>query len=138
MQQNFRENIEAIRGKTTVLISSHDLRELQALCDHVCMIEAGRLVRQGPLDRILGEVSKVTVRVGALGDRTAALTAALVGYDRTFAEGTMTVHFDPRKIDVPAVNRAVLSVLLAHGVDILGLDAQKTLEESYLETVKRD
>lgn len=136
MQQNFRENIEAIRGKTTVLISSHDLRELQALCDHVCMIEAGRLVQQGPLDRILGEVSKVTVRIGALGDRAGALAAALPGYDLAFGEGSLTVRFDPRKIDVPAVNRAVLSALLTHGVDILGLDAQKTLEESYLETVR--
>jgi len=138
MQQNFRENIEAIRGKTTVLISSHDLRELQVLCDHVCMIEAGRLVRQGPLDRILGEVSKVTVHIGALGDRASALAAALSGYDLTFGEGIMTVRFDPRKLDVPGVNRAVLSALLSHGVDILGLDAQKTLEESYLETVTRD
>jgi len=136
MQQNFRENIEAIRGKTTVVISSHDLRELQALCDYICIIEAGKLVRQGPLEGILGEVSKVTVQVGALGDKAKEILKALADFQITAGEGILTARFDPKRFTVAEVNRCVLSVLLSHGVDILGLESQKTLEESYLETVK--
>jgi ABC-type multidrug transport system ATPase subunit len=136
MQQNFRENIEAIRGKTTIVISSHDLRELQALCDYVCIIEAGRLVRQGPLDGILGEVSKVTVQVGAVGEKANGIITALPDFQISMGEGNLTARFDPQRFQVAEVNRRVLSVLLSHGVDILGLESQKTLEESYLETVK--
>jgi ABC-type multidrug transport system ATPase subunit len=135
MLQNFRENIERIRGKTTIVISSHDLRELQALCDYVCMIEGGKLVKQGPLDRILGEVSKVTVQVGPIGGKLEVIRAALPDFDVHPGEGTLTVGFDPRRFKIAAVNRAVLTVLLAQEVEILGLEAQKSLEESYLETV---
>lgn len=137
MQQNFRENIEAIRGKTTVVISSHDLRELQALCDYVCIIEAGKLVRQGPLGGILGEVSKVTVQIGALGNKAAGIVAALPDFQITISEGILTVRFDPKRFSVAEVNRRVLSTLLSHGIEILALESQKTLEESYLETVTR-
>lgn len=136
MQRNFRENIEAIRGKTTVVISSHDLRELQALCDYVCIIEAGRLVRQGPLEGILGDVSKVTVQIGANGDQANALVTALPDFHVTVDGGVLTARFDPQRFQVAEVNRILLSTLLSRGVDILGLESQKTLEESYLETVK--
>jgi len=137
MQQNFRENIEAIRGQTTVVISSHDLRELQALCDYVCIIEAGRLVRQGPLGGILGEVSKVTVQIAALGNKAAGIVTALPDFQITIGEGLLTARFDPNRFSVAEVNRRVLSVLLSHSIDILAIESQKTLEESYLETVTR-
>jgi len=49
-------------GKT-ILISSHILPEIQAMADEVAIIAAGRLVRAGHLDRLLGESGEVRLRV---------------------------------------------------------------------------
>ncbi|MDD6735838.1 MAG: ABC transporter ATP-binding protein [Clostridiales bacterium] len=48
----------AERG-TTVLISSHNLRELEDVCDHVGIMHNGRLVLEKALDDVKGNIHKV-------------------------------------------------------------------------------
>ncbi len=50
----------AERG-TTVLVSSHNLRELEDVCDHVGIMHKGKLVLEKSLDDVKGNVHKVQV-----------------------------------------------------------------------------
>ncbi|NHW87174.1 ATP-binding cassette domain-containing protein, partial [Escherichia coli] len=53
----------AAEGRT-VLVSSHLLSEMQLLADDVVIIAAGQLVRQGPVDQVIGSMAQgVRVRV---------------------------------------------------------------------------
>ena len=53
----------ATEGRT-VLVSSHLLSEMQLLADDVVIIAAGRLVRQGPVEQVIGSMAHGTrVRV---------------------------------------------------------------------------
>jgi ABC-2 type transport system ATP-binding protein len=68
----------AAEGRT-VLVSSHLLSEMQQLADDVVIIAAGRLIRQGPVDEVLGSMgaaAQVRVRTPDPG----RLTAALAGF----------------------------------------------------------
>lgn len=48
----------------TVFLSSHTLSEVQACCDHVAMIRAGRLLAAGPTaERASAELRRVRVRL---------------------------------------------------------------------------
>ena len=47
----------AERG-TTVLLSSHNLRELEDVCDHVGVLHQGRLLLERPLAELQGSVVK--------------------------------------------------------------------------------
>lgn len=58
-----RQRIAAERGRRTVLISSHNLLELETLCDHVIFIDQGRCVRSGPMSAITGADREVRVRL---------------------------------------------------------------------------
>ncbi len=58
------------QGKT-VLVSSHILLELAEVCDHVGVIEAGKLRASGPIDELM-----------ALGEPTRVLRVRLVGGDQ--------------------------------------------------------
>ncbi|HEY6279928.1 MAG TPA: ABC transporter ATP-binding protein [Streptosporangiaceae bacterium] len=50
MEAAFRETVEELRqGGTTVLLSSHMLSEVEALCDRVTIIRSGRTVETGAL-----------------------------------------------------------------------------------------
>ena len=53
MVMAFRACIDSLRGATTVVISSHDLSQLQQMCDYVIMIDRGKLVREGALKDLL-------------------------------------------------------------------------------------
>lgn len=44
---------------TTVLISSHNLRELEDICDHVGIMHGGKLVLESALDDVKGNIHKV-------------------------------------------------------------------------------
>ena len=54
---------------TTVLISSHNLRELEDVCDHVGIMDHGRML----LERSLADMQGSTVKVQMVGDVPAGL-----------------------------------------------------------------
>lgn len=45
----------------TVLVSSHNLRELEDICDHVGIIHKGKMIAEKPLDDLKGSVHKYQV-----------------------------------------------------------------------------
>lgn len=48
----------------TVLVSSHNLRELEDICDHVGIIHKGKMVIEKPLDDVKGGTQKIQVVFG--------------------------------------------------------------------------
>ena len=65
----------AAEGRT-VLVSSHLLAEMEQLADDVVIIAAGRLVRQGPVDDVIGSMTglaQTRVRTPQAEELTAAL-----------------------------------------------------------------
>lgn len=71
-QHAFRARLRdlAAEGKT-VVVSSHDLTDVEALADYVVVIDHGELVTQGPLESMLGG-GNTRIKVG---DATRAVTA---------------------------------------------------------------
>ena len=65
-------------GKT-VLVSSHILLELAEMCSHIGIIQGGRLLREGPVNTILGSLRGArAVRIGVMGDAASRAAAAAV------------------------------------------------------------
>ena len=60
-----------------VILATHLLDDVAAVCDHVVMLDAGRLVTDAPTTALLHQTGTVTVDVGPGG--AAALQAALAG-----------------------------------------------------------
>ena len=56
----------------SVLMATHLLDDVQQVCDHVVMIDAGRLVVSGATDSLLERTGIVTVDVGPRGDELVA------------------------------------------------------------------
>lgn len=111
---------------TTVLVSSHLLSEVEQMCDHVAVMDTGRLVAQGRLED-LGAGAAPTVRVETTTDRSAAAIEALV------ALGLTDPSVEPRtgrggdRISVTAALGAVelagiVPVLVAADVPVLGFE----------------
>lgn len=82
MEAVFQETIRQVAAQgRTVLLSSHILAEVEALCDRVTIIRSGRRVRTGTLDELRGR-TRTTVQLQLADDRAAAgLIDALTGDD---------------------------------------------------------
>lgn len=88
-QHAFRARLRdlADNGKT-VVVSSHDLADIEALADYVVVIDKGQLVSQGPLDDLLGEgATRVVVDEGQRS--MDALNAA--GFSSRFVDDAIVV-----------------------------------------------
>lgn len=66
---------DVVERKMTVLVSSHNLRELEDICDHVGIIHNGRMVIEKPLDEVKGNIRKVQMAFS--GDFPDALRAEI-------------------------------------------------------------
>ncbi|SCG33912.1 ABC transporter ATP-binding protein [Micromonospora halophytica] len=112
----------------TILVSSHLLSEMQLLADDVVIIAAGQLVRQGPVEQVIGSMAqgqRVRVRTPNAEELTTALKAqsATVAVDE---HGVLQVD----GVDAPTVGRTAL----AAGVELHELTTERPdLERVFLE-----
>ena len=51
---NIRKIIREMAGTRTVVISSHNLNEIQEMCTHCAILDEGKLVSSGPMAELLG------------------------------------------------------------------------------------
>lgn len=106
-------------AKTTVLVSSHQLGEVERVATHVGVVRAGRLVRQGPLmDLLRGTPGTVRLRVSDAEEAAAALSRSEIGA-RT-SGGEVTLSGPSSDEAVAAAVRAVVGA----GVDVYGVDVR--------------
>ncbi|RKN17977.1 ATP-binding cassette domain-containing protein [Micromonospora musae] len=112
----------------TILVSSHLLSEMQLLADDVVIIAAGQLVRQGPVDQVIGSMTQ-GVRVRVRTPQAEALAAALKDQNATVdadGQGALLVA----GVDAATVGRTALTA----GVELHELTTERPdLEGVFLE-----
>ncbi len=135
MERVFTEHLRAERAHgRTVLLSSHILSEVEALCDHVSIVRAGRIVESGTLAQ-LRHLTRTQV-VAGLATTPEALTReveALGGVHDLHIETLTTDPVSTRltaQVDAPAL-APLLATLSAAGVSSL-VCTPPTLEELFL------
>ncbi len=135
---NVREIVESQRQHRTVIISSHNLHELQSMCDAAAIIDRGSIRAAAPmseLTRSSGEVRFQLASAPPVLDAVRALPEVTsVRWDQ--ARSTLVVGFTPGKIEAEEVIGNVLRLLLEHGVSISGVAKGHSLEERVLELVR--
>jgi ABC-type multidrug transport system ATPase subunit len=61
--RQIRNLIEELRERTTIVISSHNLAEIQDLCDHAAILHKGRLVTAGPVAEMTSSSRELDMRL---------------------------------------------------------------------------
>ncbi len=124
------------REGQTLMISSHNLPELEALCDHVALVDQGRTLATGPIDVVTGKGETVEIELGDGPAPAAALAAALpddtvIWDDERRLMRIAFARAPDRKAE--DVIGAALRVLLDAGARIAGVRRGQTLEKKFLE-----
>ena len=127
-----RQLIASLRGKATLLISSHVLSELEDLCDYVIFMEAGRATHRGSMNDVTGRASSVRITLARAPDLT-TLGAELPDHAFEWQNPCLTVRA-PDGQPLEQTNQRCLTSLLGQGVGILELSPGSSLEHAYLNT----
>ncbi len=128
-----RRFLRARRGRQTIVISSHNLHDVETLCTHVAFVEMGRVARMSTLEAITRATSSVTYTLSSEPADKSALEAVVPG--ATFAwngaSRALVCTFGESAGGVAAVNRNLLPALLAQ-TDVISISSGLSLEQAYL------
>jgi ABC-2 type transport system ATP-binding protein len=140
-----RDLIASLRGRMTVIISSHILPEIEMTCDRVLIINQGRVVAQGTPAHLRREIFGHSSYQLELAGDPATLTAALAAVDDSFHVSAVGEP-DPagfRRITVTThregeLGESLLAALLARNFRVRSLSRDNpTLEDVFLAATRR-
>ena len=125
-----REVLRAQRGERTLVVSSHILSDLEATCDEVAFLDAGKCVRAGSvaeLRRATGVVSLTLAEPVALD----AVAAVLSGRAPTMRGSTLRYRLREGE-DAADAHAALIPALVEAGARVMEVRLGETLEEAYM------
>jgi ABC-2 type transport system ATP-binding protein len=130
MEAMFRECIEEEKEKNrTVLLSSHILSEVEALCDRVSIIRNGRTVETGTLSE-LRHLTRTSIQAD-LSNEPSGLAELPGVHDLSLADHTVRFEVDTPQLD------GALKHLTTFGIRSL-VSQPPTLEELFLRHYEDD
>lgn len=130
-----RQLVKSRKGRCTLVISSHNLQELEEICDHAAILDHGQLVACGTMAELTASSSEVRFELGR-GPVPEAEVKAIEGvktvaWDKASRE--LTVTFDRHLLDAEEMIRRGTYVLYQHNARISGISKGRGLEQRVME-----
>ncbi len=133
-----RRFIFAQRGQRTIVISSHNLEDVERLCTHVALISKGRLLRMDTLASITHGTDRITYVLNSKPEDLAAINAVIPSVTLDWRENDKSIVCTFTASDgssVAEINRQLIPAILSQA-DILSVTPGQKLEEAFLQTAK--
>jgi len=140
-----RSLIKKLGERHTVILSSHILSEISAVCDYVMIISHGKLVASSPIDDLgsaLGEEKATEITVRASATQLSALLEsidAVDGYeiDPTDEDGVLNARLTTE--DEGALREQLFTALAGAGMTVYRIQpVTGTLEEMFLRLTQEN
>jgi ABC-type multidrug transport system ATPase subunit len=144
-----RDLIKQLQESATILVSSHNLQEIQELCDRVAILDHGRLVLTGSVDEITrsrrecklglsrplqdGELQRLRAISGVRSIEPTSLPAANSNHPARSSEYLVVLDLSTQSADQDAIIAALLRDLLDLGITPRRLTEGRSLESQFLE-----
>jgi ABC-type multidrug transport system ATPase subunit len=119
-----------------LIVSSHNLAELEEICDGACILDRGRVVASGSMNELTASSEEIRIKLSP-GPSPVALIRDLpivkrVEWDEERRE--LVVYFDrAQNVDAEQVIGAVLWVLLQNQARIASVSKGRGLEQRVME-----
>ena len=145
--RQIRDLVKQLQQSATILVSSHNLDEIQELCDHVAILNLGNLVLSGSVDEITradreyflflsrplhdNELEHLSSVEGVRSIKIMSPQGA--GQDKGTAEYLVTLNLSADNINQDVVIATLLRSILDMGITPRKLTEGRSLESQFLE-----
>jgi len=130
-----RQLVKSRKGRCTLVISSHNLQELEEICDYAAILDRGRLITVGTMAELTATSSEVRFAL-AQGPVPEDAVRAIEGV-RTVAwhlgARELVVTFDRAQCDAEEIIRRGTFVLYQNNARISGVSKGHGLEQRVME-----
>ena len=132
-----RDLVREMQSRATVVLSSHNLAEIQELCDHVAILDEGRLVTAGSVREITRAGKTIDLELSRPitteeNQRLVALFGIGAVEDLGPTRYRLLLDLAEENTDEDAVLASLLRALLEMGITPRGLQEGNTLEDVFL------
>lgn len=150
VKDNIREAIREINEKyqTTVILTTHDIGDIEELCSRIIIIDEGKKIYDGSLDRlkdIYGVRRTVSMEVRQPEKVKEFHLPEILGVKEedctvTFSKETniLCVNFDKHKVQVPQILSAVMNVIRIKDVQIQETELAEIVKEIYAHGITEE
>ncbi len=135
-----RDLIRGLSGKHTVILSSHILSEISAVCDQIMILSRGKLVADGTpeeLEAMMQEKAEVAVTVLAEKEQAETVLVQMKEIEAFTVEsgeetGSIVLHITAK--DNADIRKELSVALASAGLPIMSMNlSKKSLEDIFLE-----
>jgi len=128
--RDFVRRVNRERG-TTVLLTTHDMHDIEALAERVIVIGHGRVLADGPVDALRQQVlAQRRLVVDFQHDAPSAI--ALDGVQEVARDGrTVTLGFDPARTAAPALIARLVADHAVEDLRVEGLSIEEVIARFY-------
>ena len=127
---SLRDALKRLRGVQTLVISSHNLAELERMCDWVVMMADGRCLREGTLAEVTGQTSRVEWVVAGEAPLE-RLRAALPDHAISVVDGVLVQESDAGSLDKSSVE--IMAILASAGLAVREVRRGVSLERRFID-----
>lgn len=139
--RRIRDLIREQRGRRLVMVSSHNLEEIGDICDHVTVIDRGRIVDAQDMAGFTHRQARISVRLtDPAGEEVAGRVGSLEGIAETaLRDGgyRLDCTLAPGAGDDPKIASSIIALLGEMGVGFENVSRGSTVEQRFLEMTDR-
>ena len=130
-----RQLIKKRKGACSLVISSHNLHELEEICDAAAILDHGNVVAAGTMEELTAAAKefRVQVRKGPLPLDKIHAIAGVSRADYVRKARVLTVHCDEYQGEAEDIINQVLAILIQDGIGISAVSKGKGLEQRVME-----
>jgi ABC-2 type transport system ATP-binding protein len=135
-----RQIVSSRKGRCTLIVSSHNLQELEQICDAAAILDRGRVVAEGTMGELTAASEEIRIKLAPgpvpIGPVRELPIVTRAEFDDERRE--LVVHFERKTADAETVIGAALGVLLQQGARISGVTKGRGLEKRVMEMTAGD
>jgi ABC-2 type transport system ATP-binding protein len=131
-KERMRQFIQTIHGKgrTTIILTTHDLSDVEKLCERVIIIDQGRLLYDGGLDALLARFEAGRSLVVTFSD--VVEDASLPGLPKPRRDGLQAIYdFDGRQVTAANLIELIFQRFRVADIEIREPEIDETIRRIY-------
>ncbi len=136
---DIRHLIQTLNHNRTVVISSHNLAEIEQICDHVGIISKGEMVYEGPVEELVSQNTELNFKLSEMPNlKTIEKLKGINKASWSEEEKCCHIEFNHEVLTTEAANALILEQLLKDKIGVRSINSGNSLEHEYLKKLNLD
>jgi len=136
--KSIRNLILSLKKDITLIISSHNLYEVEEICDHVAILHEGKIMASEEISKMKGQNNLVSYHLDLCPniDRFKQINEVLQASINIESQ-VLSISYDETLVNLSQINNIVIDALREQNCGLMKITTGHSLEESFLKHIQK-